>query len=51
MRGSGAGYGFEAITDIGRSLEEAARARDADAVRKRAAELAAYLERVQVAFG
>ncbi len=47
MRGSGAGYGFEAITQIGEGLERAGRDRAPHDVRRWVHELAAYLERVE----
>ena len=48
MKGCGWGYGFDAITEIGGFLEQAARNRDADEVRKWVGELVTYLERVKV---
>jgi HPt (histidine-containing phosphotransfer) domain-containing protein len=48
MRGSGSGYGFEAITQIGECLERAGRNRTPDEVPRWLAELADYLERVEV---
>jgi CheY-like chemotaxis protein/HPt (histidine-containing phosphotransfer) domain-containing protein len=48
MRGSGSGYGFEAITQIGESLEQAGRNRMPDEVPRWLAELANYLERVEI---
>ena len=48
MRGSGSGYGFEAITQIGESLEQAGRNRTPDEVPHWLAELANYLERVEI---
>jgi CheY-like chemotaxis protein len=50
MRGIGGSYGFQAITDIGAALEAAAASADADAVRKWAADLGAYLDLVEVVF-
>ena len=50
MKGSGGGYGFEAITDIGRSLEQAAKNENPTEILKQAAELATYLERVEIVF-
>lgn len=46
MKGSGGGYGFDVITDIGRSLEEAAKEKNADEVKKWIEELSSYLEHV-----
>lgn len=48
MRGAGSNYGFQAITDIGAALEQAAAQADADASRKRAVDLASYLDRVEI---
>ncbi|MBU2521344.1 MAG: Hpt domain-containing protein [Desulfobacteraceae bacterium] len=50
MKGSGGGYGFDAITDIGLSLEQAAKAKNSEEVRKWAEELSNYLENVEVAY-
>jgi PAS domain S-box-containing protein len=48
MRGAGSSYGFEAITDIGTALEQAAQRVDEDASRKWVGELSRYLDRVEV---
>ena len=48
IKGSGASYGFEPISQVGRILEDAARARDVDAIRIALAQLDQYLDRVQV---
>ena len=50
MKGTGASYGFDYITELGRSIEQAAKAQDADGVRNHAAQLADYLQRVEVVF-
>jgi len=50
MKGAGGGYGFDAITDIGRSIEEAAKANDSKAVITGAEALSAYLDKVEVVF-
>jgi response regulator RpfG family c-di-GMP phosphodiesterase len=44
MRGSGGAYGFQAITDIGASLEHAGESADADVSRKWVGELSNYLD-------
>jgi DNA-binding response OmpR family regulator len=49
MKGSGAGYGFEAITQIGERLERAGRDRRPEETRECVTELEAYLERVEIA--
>ena len=50
MKGTGGGYGFDAITDIGQSLEQAAKNKDAEDIRKLVVELSAYLGRVEVVY-
>jgi PAS domain S-box-containing protein len=48
MRGSGSMFGFQAITDFGAALEQAAESADTDASRKWAGELSTYLDRVEI---
>src|SRR5271166_5018705 len=48
MRGAGGSYGFQAITDIGAALEQAAEGADTDASRKWMGELSSYLDRVEI---
>ncbi len=50
MKGSGAGYGFNRITEIGASLEQAAGRRAPQAIRERSAELVRYLDRLHVVY-
>lgn len=50
MKGSGAGYGFDAITDFGRAIERAAMERDRDVMEQLIAELSSYLECVEVTY-
>ena len=47
MKGAGGGYGFDAITDIGAAIEDAALASDAPAVVEQTSVLEDYLSRVQ----
>src|SRR5450755_3572089 len=47
MRGSGGAYGFQAITDIGAALQQAAESADADVSRKWVGELSSYLDGVK----
>ncbi len=46
MRGAGASFGFQPITDLGAALEEAAECADDDAMRRCVEELSTYLDRV-----
>ena len=50
MKGSGGGYGFDGITDIGRSLVQAATDQDQSEIRKLVQELVDYVERVEVVY-
>jgi CheY-like chemotaxis protein len=50
MKGSGAGYGFNRITEIGAYLEQAAGRRALDEIRARAAELERYLDGLHVEY-
>jgi len=47
LRGSGGGFGFQAITDIGASLEQAAEGVDMDMSRRLIGELSRYLDEVE----
>jgi len=51
MRGTGGGYGFDLITDLGHSLEEAAKEKNNDEIQKRIHELFHFLENVEVIYG
>jgi HPt (histidine-containing phosphotransfer) domain-containing protein len=48
MKGAGGSWGFQAITDIGAALEQAADSGDSDASRKWVGELSRYLDRVEI---
>ena len=50
MKGTGGGYGFDAITEMGHALEEASKDGNIPAIRQKAAALLAYLQRVDVVF-
>ena len=47
MRGSGGAFGFQAITDIGAALQQAAESADTGASRKGVGELTCYLDHVE----
>ncbi len=51
MKGSGGGFGFDAITEMGHLLEIAAKEENTEAIGKTVGELSAYLERVEVVYG
>lgn len=48
LKGSGGGYGFDPISAIGRSIEEAAKRSDRDEISRQIAVLTDYLDRVDV---
>jgi len=48
IKGEGTGFGFEVISEIGRELEDAARAQDAGAANRLVRALADYLDSVEV---
>jgi PAS domain S-box-containing protein len=48
MRGAGGMFGFQAITDIGAALEQAAEGADTDESRKWVGELSRYLDRIEI---
>ncbi|MGH7254592.1 MAG: Hpt domain-containing protein [Nitrospirales bacterium] len=50
LKGDGGGYGFDAISELGSAIEEAAIAKNGDHIRRRAAEMSSYLDRVEVVF-
>lgn len=50
MKGTGSSYGFDAISEIGASIEQWARERNSEKVRMLAEEVSVYLERVQVVY-
>jgi len=47
MKGTGKGYGFDVISDLGSSIEQAASRSAAEEVQKLAKELSRYLASVQ----
>ena len=51
MSGSGGMFGFQAITDIGAALQQAAESADTDASRKWVGELSSYLQSVETISG
>lgn len=50
MKGTGGGYGFDAITVIGGAIQQAAINTDAGELEKLTGELADYLGRIQIRF-
>ncbi|MBF0110817.1 MAG: Hpt domain-containing protein [Magnetococcales bacterium] len=50
MKGSGAGYGFQAISDLGTRIERAANSQDQDEIRACVTQLEDYLSRIEVEY-
>jgi hypothetical protein len=50
MKGTGTAYGFPPVTEIGADIESAAKSGDADTIRRKATELAAFLEQIKVEY-
>ncbi|MCG3201817.1 MAG: hypothetical protein NFCOHLIN_01687 [Gammaproteobacteria bacterium] len=50
MKGSGGGYGFQFITEVGAGLERAANGRNADLIRSALSELREYLAQVEIVY-
>jgi HPt (histidine-containing phosphotransfer) domain-containing protein len=50
IKGEGGSYGFDAMSEIARSLEHACAARDAAAVTALARQLLSYLDRLEIVF-
>ena len=48
MKGTGGGYGFQKITELGEALERTARQRDHDSILKLVKELEVYLDTLEV---
>ena len=48
MKGSGVSFGFDAVSDIGRALEESAKEENAERIREKTLEFSDYLTRVEV---
>ena len=50
MKGSGGGYGFDKITDIGMHIEQAAKAKNTPEICTQMETLSEYLDRVEVVY-
>lgn len=51
MKGSGGGYGFDDITDIGMMMEKAAKEGRSDDIRIQTKRLEDYLRRIEIVYG
>jgi hypothetical protein len=50
IKGTGGGYGFPVLTELGAAIENAAITRDGESIRKNVAELDRYLEKIEVEY-
>ena len=50
MKGSGGGYGFNDLSQIGRAIEKAAKSRDKESVRKSIIDLTVYLKKLEIVY-
>jgi len=50
LKGSGGGYGFDQITEIGRLMEEAAKIDHGEEILRQTEALTSYLKRVEVVY-
>ena len=50
MKGSGGGYGFDEITNIGRAMEEAAKIEHKEEIVRQTEALNKYMERLEVVY-
>jgi len=50
MKGSGGGYGFDAITEIGRVIEDAAKEKNNDVIKDKVEELKDYLSKIEIIY-
>ena len=51
LKGSGSGYGFDRLTELGAALEQAGKEQDTAALTTLTEELGDYLERLEIVFG
>ncbi|VAV84645.1 hypothetical protein MNBD_DELTA01-1852 [hydrothermal vent metagenome] len=50
MKGSGGGYGFDPVTDIGGALEEAAKGSNTEEIKKQAEALSEYINSIEIVY-
>lgn len=50
MKGSGQAFGFDAVSEMGKSIEEAAKEKNLGEIQKKVKELSRYIEVVEVVY-
>ena len=50
IKGAGGGYGFDYVTELGREIEEAAKAGDLEEIKELVARLANYMDEVEIIY-
>ena len=50
MKGAGGGYGFDAISDIGKFIEQAAKSKNSEEIQNRVNDLLTYLDRIEIVY-
>jgi HPt (histidine-containing phosphotransfer) domain-containing protein len=50
MKGSGGGYGFDAITDIGKRIEEAAKKMEKEEIMRQISALSEYITSINIVY-
>ena len=50
IKGTGGGYGFPVLTELGSAIEAAALVQDSEVIRMNLAELDRYLEKIEVTY-
>lgn len=50
MKGSGGGYGFDPVTDIGAAIEQAAKDSDTEEITKQTEALSDYINNIEVVY-
>ncbi len=50
MKGTGGGYGFDRVTEIGAAIEEAAKNQNSSEIQQQIDTLKDYLERIEIIF-
>jgi len=50
MKGSGGGYGFDKITEIGKLIEQAAKDKNREVIKRQVEDLSIYIKKVEIIY-